>query len=49
MVLRFAFPVVRPIPKSEPTEMWVVETGKPYKLANTTRIAVARFALKPCP
>jgi hypothetical protein len=49
MTRRFALPVVSPIPKSEPTETCVVETGNPYKLASTTRIAVVRFAVKPCP
>src|SRR6266404_1449150 len=45
----FALPVVRPIPKSEPTETCVVETGRPYKVASTTRIAVVKFAAKPWP
>ena len=28
-VLTFAWPVVTPMPKSAPTETWVVETGRP--------------------
>ena len=37
---RFACPVIRPIPKSDPTETWIVETGSPNRLASTTRTEV---------
>ena len=37
-----------PTPAMEPTDTWVVETGKPNLLANSTSIAVIRFAANPC-
>ena len=43
----FDFLVTVPIPKIEPTETWVVETGKPWILAVVTNNPVMRFALKP--
>ena len=49
MTRGLACPVVRPMPKSAPTETWVVETGKPKRLATMTRIPVARFAENPWP
>lgn len=38
--------VTIPTPKSEPTETWVVETGKPKNEAVITKNPVARFAEK---
>ena len=43
------WPVASPIPKSEPTETCVVETGKPKRLAAMTKMPVARLAENPWP
>ena len=44
---KLAFLFTRPIPKSEPQETCVVETGSPHLEAKITRNEVTRFALKP--
>ena len=49
IIERLAFLFTRPIPKSEPQETWVVETGSPHLEAKITRNEVTRFALKPWP
>ena len=36
-----------PTPEIEPTDTWVVETGKPSVLALSTRVAVIRLAATP--
>ena len=41
--------LVNPMPNSEPTETWVVDTGSPKKLAVVTNKPVARLAEKPRP
>ena len=42
-----AFPFIMPIPMSEPTDTWVVETGSPARLAARTSDPVARLAERP--
>lgn len=46
---RFASLVINPMPKSEPTETCVVETGNPNLLAKITSADVTRLAVNPCP
>jgi hypothetical protein len=41
---RFAVPVTTPMPKSEPTDTCVVNTGKPKRLAEVTSREVTRLA-----
>ena len=49
MTSQRAFRETIPIPKREPQETWVVETGQPHREAKMTRNAVTRFAVNPCP
>jgi hypothetical protein len=44
-----AWRVIKPTPKSAPTETCVVDTGRPIVLAIVTSKPVARLAAKPCP
>jgi hypothetical protein len=36
-------PALAPMPAIAPTETWVVDTGMPNLLANSTSVAVTRF------
>jgi len=47
--LKLACLVINPMPKSEPTETCVVETGTPSEVAKITRNPVPKFAENACP
>lgn len=49
IILVLARLVVSPMPKSAPTDTWVVDTGKPSLLAKITKNAVVKLADKPWP
>jgi len=49
MVSHFAFPVTAPMPKIDPQETWVVETGTPIFEAPKTIMPVIRLAVKAWP
>jgi hypothetical protein len=42
-----AFLATNPIPKRDPTDTCVVETGRPYLVARITSKPVERFAASP--
>ena len=46
--VKLVFFVAKPMPKREPTETCVVETGSPEKLAVDTKTPVTKLAAKPC-
>ncbi len=49
ITFEFPLPVTNPIPKIDPQEACVVDTGKPHRLARITKNPVITFAVKPWP
>ena len=49
IVVHFAAPPTTPIPRIDPTDTCVVETGRPNRDAPMTRAAVTRLPVSPCP
>ena len=47
IIFTFAVPFTMPMPKSEPHETWVVDTGNPSGLVRATSTDVTRFAVNP--